>query len=164
MGPKTPKCCNPKPLALTKTCLQVESFRCRLFVLFCLGVCLFARLVPKDLLRIFSESGSGGRRCVWDVGPKPPVPQLVHPVWLEAIKQQPLSLGRHLFPAFKLTMEPGTVRWATRSSRSVPVGFMRADWTSAFLSLVDPICSLGQTPAGHLAISFHPSLVLPVPR
>lgn len=27
LGPKTPKCCNPKPLAVTKTCLQVESFQ-----------------------------------------------------------------------------------------------------------------------------------------
>lgn len=115
MGPKTPKCCNPKPLAVTKTCLQVESFRCRLFVLFYLGVCLFARSVPKDFLCIFSEPGSGGRRSIWDVGPKPPVPQLVHPVWLEAIKEQPLSLGSHLFPAFQLNMEPGTVRWASRA-------------------------------------------------
>ena len=54
-GPKTPACCNPKPLAVTKTCLQVESFQSRAFrvVLFgCVFVCLFgAKGFPPPLPR-----------------------------------------------------------------------------------------------------------------
>lgn len=52
----------------------------------------------------------------------------------------------------------GTIRRTTRSSRSVPMGFMQAEGISAFLSLVNPICSLGPAPAGHLSIFFHPSM------
>lgn len=42
LEPKTSKCCNPKPLAVTKTCLQVESFQCgaSLILFGCTFVCL----------------------------------------------------------------------------------------------------------------------------
>lgn len=77
LGPKTLKCCNPKPLAVTKTCLQAESFRCGVFALFCLGICLFACFVPKGFLCIFPEPESRSLHSIGDVGPKPPVPQFV---------------------------------------------------------------------------------------
>lgn len=38
-----------------------------------------------------------------------------------------------------------------------PWGFMPAEGISAFLSLVNPICSQGPAPAGHLSIFFHPT-------
>lgn len=61
LGPKTPKCCNPKPLAVTKTCLQVETFWCGAShaVLFgCVFACLLgAKGFPPRLPRT-GELGS----------------------------------------------------------------------------------------------------------
>ena len=73
---------------------------------------------------------------------------------LYALRQekQPRSLGCYPFPAFKPNLKAWIVRWGTRrSSVSIPVGFMWAEWISALQALINPVCSLCLTLAGHIS-------------
>ena len=149
-GPKTPACCNPKPLAVTKTCLQVENFRSRAFrvVLFgCMFVCLFgAKGFPPPLPRTRERESALHLGC-WPQNTCNP--QFVCPQRLEARKAV-RKLKEYPVPAFTLNAKPRIVRWGTtKRSISITVVFMWAEWISAFLFLFSrPVVSDPLRPHG----------------
>lgn len=99
LGPKTPKCCNPKPLAVTKTCLQVESFQrgaSRAVLSGCVFACfLGAKGFPPRLPR----TGELGSALFGVLVPSHLCPLLKHP---EQFGNGTSQLGDPSFPYLQI--------------------------------------------------------------